>query len=149
MIPLLVLVGGTLTARIAGAAGLNTVDSWPAATRVGLALMLVLTASAHFLSRRADLIRMVPPGLPSPPLLVTITGLAELAIAVGLVIPTSAPFAASALVALLIAMFPANVHAARAGIPLGGKPPMPLVPRTVVQLLFVGAAALVIVGGQP
>jgi uncharacterized membrane protein len=148
VIPLLVLVGATVGARAAGAAGIDALDGWPAAARLGFALMLVLTASAHFLSRRKDLIRMVPPQLPNPALLVTVTGVAELVIAAGLLFASTARPAALALAALLVAMFPANVHAARAGIPLGGRPPTPLLQRTVIQVVFLGAAAVVIAGGQ-
>ena len=37
------------------------------------------------------------------------------------------------------AMFPANVHAARHGLNLGGKPVTPLPLRCVLQLVFVAA----------
>ena len=79
MIPLAVLVGATLVARAVGSLAWSALDDWSVAVRIGLATMLALTASAHFGSRRADLIRMVPPALPRPDLLVTVTGLAELA----------------------------------------------------------------------
>lgn len=133
MIPLYVLAGVT-------AVGLVTGAEWQTAVRVGLAAMLVLTASAHFGSRRRDLVAMVPPRLPRPGALVTVTGIAELAIAVGLLFGPTAPVAGAALVVLLVAMFPANVHAARAGVGIGGRPPTPLPKRTVIQAAFVAAA---------
>lgn len=133
MIPLFVLAGVTGVLALVGL-------EWTRAVRGGLAAMLVLTASAHFGSRRRDLVAMVPPSLPWPGLLVTVTGLAELAVAAGLLFDATAPAAAIALVALLIAMFPANVHAARANVGIGGRPPTPLPKRTLIQALFVAAA---------
>nr|BFE67815.1 hypothetical protein GCM10020092_011160 [Actinoplanes digitatis] len=40
----------------------------------------------------------------------------------------------------MVVMFPANVHAARHRVTLGGKPTTPLPLRTAVQLLYIGAA---------
>lgn len=58
--------------------------------------------------------------------------------AVGLLIPVTRSFAGLGLVLLLVAMFPANVNAARKGIPLLGKLATPLWLRGPMQLLFVG-----------
>lgn len=102
--------------------------------------MLCLTASAHFGSRRRDLVAMVPTSLPRPGLLVTVTGIAELAIVAGLLVEATAPAAAVAFVAFLVAVFPANVHAARTDAGIGGRPPTPLPARAVIQAAFVVAA---------
>ena len=115
MIPLYVLVGSVVLARAAGALGVDALASWPPATRVGLAIMFMFTAAAHFTATRADLVRMVPPAFPAPETLVAATGIAELAGAIGLLVPSAAKLAAWGLIVLLIAMFPANVHAARRG----------------------------------
>ncbi|MBF6326940.1 DoxX family protein [Nocardia transvalensis] len=141
MAPLLVLLVTTGLARLAGWLRLvEWLDSWPHAVRVGLAAMFLLTATAHFLPPRRDaLIAMVPPRLPSPAGLVTLTGVLELAGAIGLLIPPVAPIAALCLATLMVVMFPANVRAARAGI---GVKTMPLPARTVVQAMFIGACLL-------
>ena len=150
MIPFLVLAGTTTSARVVGATAWPALDGWGPSLRVGLAAMLALTASAHFGSRRRDLVRMVPPALPRPELLVTITGIAELLVAVALLLPGAAPAAAVVLVALLVAMFPANVQAARAGVGIGGRPPTPLVARTALQAVFIVAAVTAaFAGGAP
>src|SRR5262249_30319421 len=44
--------------------------------------------------------------------------------------------AAIGLTLLLIAVLPANVRAAREGITIGGKPPTPLVARSLIQGIF-------------
>ncbi|MFI6738147.1 hypothetical protein ACIBI9_34925 [Nonomuraea sp. NPDC050451] len=66
--------------------------------------------------------------------------LVGLAGAAGLLIPALAPFAAIGLALLMVAMFPANVSAARRGLTLAGKPVTPLVARTALQVLFIAAA---------
>lgn len=141
MEPLVALVVGFGAARLAGLAGIDALDGWHPALRVGLAVMFLLTTFAHFYPRlRADLIAMVPPALPRPDRLVTVTGMLELAGAIGLLIPATARLSAACLVALMIAMFPANVSAARRNVAQG----TPIGPRTALQLLFIAAAALVI-----
>ncbi|MGW1057164.1 DoxX family protein [Micromonospora rubida] len=137
MAPLIALVAGTALARLAGLAGVDPLDGWHPALRVGLAVMFVLTGLAHFTTpRRAGLVAMVPPRLPRPELLVTATGVLELAGAAGLLVPATARWAAAGLGLLLIAMFPANISAARRGLTLAGRPVTPLIPRTLLQAVF-------------
>ncbi|WP_206064717.1 DoxX family protein [Kocuria sediminis] len=120
-------------------------DAAPAALRVGLAVMFLVTGLSHFAGLREDLVAMVPPGLPRPELLVTVTGVLELAGAVGLLVPRTAAWAAGGLGLLMVLMFPANVHAATAGLTLGGEPATALLPRAAMQLLYVASAAVVVV----
>ena len=147
MVPAVVLVVVTLSARLAGWVGFGYPGTWAAATAVGLAAMFVVTGVTHFVPpRRAGLVAIVPPRLPAPGLLVTITGILELLGAAGLVIPLTRVAAAVCLFVLMLAMFPANVYAA------GAKrseyaPNTPLLPRTLLQLLFLAGAALVATGG--
>lgn len=138
MIPFFVMLAAILVARVAGALGLEALGSWREATRAGLAVMFIFTAVAHFNRMRPDLIRMVPARFPNPALLVTLTGLAELAGALGLLVPLVSRWAAIALAALLAALFPANVHAARAGLTLGGRPATRLVLRLPLQVIWIG-----------
>lgn len=141
MAPFIALVGGFAVLRLLGLAGVDMLDGWQPALRGALALMFVVTGVPHFLpSWRRDLIAMIPPALPWPALLVTVTGVLELAGAAGLLLPPLAPYAAAGLALLMIAMFPANVSAARRGLTLGGRPVAPLPARTALQVLFVAAA---------
>ncbi len=155
MAPLIALVLGTLAARLAGALGMAYAAGWPAAVAVGLALMFVVTGVAHFVNPlRADLITIVPPRLPAlgpvaphvRGLLVTITGVLELLGAAGLLYPPTRVAAAVALGALMVAMFPANVYASRMPAPPKSMTTnLPL--RTVEQIVFIGAALVVGLGG--
>jgi len=146
MIPLLVMLVAIVAARATGVLGVASMDSWMTAMRLGLAVMFVFTGVAHFGRMREDLIRMVPPALPYPAALVTLTGIAELAGAAGLLIPSLSRWAAAALAILLVAMFPANVHAARAGATLGGRPATPLSIRLPLQLLWIGLLIWIAIG---
>jgi uncharacterized membrane protein len=146
MIPFLVLVVVTLAVRALGAVAVAALDNWTVSLRCSLAAMLLLTASAHWGKRRADLIRMVPAGLPRADLIVTITGIFELLGAVGLLIPATAPVAAVCLALLFVAMFPANIRAARQGLTIGGRPATALPLRAALQVVYIGAA---LVAGSP
>jgi uncharacterized membrane protein len=137
MAPLIVLVVVTLLARLAGQLGARPLRDWAAATRVGLAVMFCFTAAAHFNSMRGDLIRMTPPWVPSPEFMVTFTGVCEILGAIGLLVARTRRIAAIALIVFLLAVLPANIFAAQAGVTLRGAPPTPLVPRVALQILFI------------
>ncbi len=138
MVPLGVLLVSLLVFRSLGALGVETLSDWRNAAACALALMFLFTASAHFTSTRRDLISMVPSVFPRPELLVSVTGVLEVLGAVGLLVPATRTLAGIGLVLLLVAMFPANVAAARKGVPLRGKPPTPLPLRFSLQLVFIG-----------
>jgi uncharacterized membrane protein len=146
VLPLIVLVIATLLLRIIGATGVGPLNSWTWCLRGGLALMFLFTASAHWGKRRGDLIAMVPRVFPRPELMVSATGVFELLGAAGLLIPAVAPLAAACLAMLLIALFPANIRAARERLTIGGRPATALPLRTLLQLVFLAA---VLVAGFP
>jgi hypothetical protein len=102
MLVLIVLIVSILVFRGLGFAGVSALASWPAAVRDGLAIMLLLGASARFTPVKEDLIR--------------------------------------ALILFFVAVLPANIHAARAGITLRGRPPTPLWLRVPMQFLFIALA---------
>lgn len=148
MAPFIALVTVSLIARIVGFIGVDYVNSWPKALAVGLAAMFILTASAHFKQPRRDgLIAIVPPRIPYAKLMVTITGVLELVGAAGLLtspswIPGARIAAALGLGVLMIGMFPANIYAARKARH-SHAPRTPLALRTVLQIVFLGCAAVV------
>lgn len=138
MEPLIVLVVVTLAILVAGVAGLSRLRPWPVALRGGLAAMFILTGSVHFVYMRTEIISMLPPILPYPGLIVTITGVLELAGAIGLLWRPTVSWAAGGLSLLLIVMFPANVYIAING--LATSPEDALIPRTLMQILFLSVS---------
>jgi uncharacterized membrane protein len=135
---MLTLAGSLLAYRALGALGVEALASWTAATRWALATLLLVTASAHFNRMQEDLIRMVPGWVPSPHLVIYLTGVCEILGAVGILLPSTRRLAGLTLILFLVAVFPANVKAARDRLPLAGRPATPLWQRLPMQLLLIG-----------
>jgi uncharacterized membrane protein len=146
MAPFVVLIALFALLSLVGHFQLPVAFGWWTSLRLALAGMFLLTASAHWGKRRADLIRMVPPSFPRSDLLVTITGILEILGAIGLMIPTVAPYAALGLSLMLLAVFPANIHAARNRLTIAGQPVPALLPRALLQVVFLAATAAVFFG---
>lgn len=145
MPPLIVMIVSFMAFWVMGAAGLVAI-SWIDALRLALATMFVFTAASHFAARtRPDLVRMVPPRLPQPALLVSLTGVLEFAGAMGLLLPRFAAAAAWGLAALLVAMFPANIHADRTALVVAGRRATPLTLRLPIQVFWIAALVWVAV----
>lgn len=89
--------------------------------RVALAVGFLFSGSLHFLSPDR-FVQMMPPYLPWHLELVYLSGFFEMLGAVGLLIPRFQRAAGYGLVALLIAVFPANVHVAVNGLQVEGLP---------------------------
>jgi uncharacterized membrane protein len=70
--------------------------------------------------------------------IVYFTGVCEIAGAIGILIPQTRMLAGICLILFLIAVFPANVKAAREKLNVAGRPATPLVPRTAMQFVFIG-----------
>jgi uncharacterized membrane protein len=137
MAVLVVLFGSCMFYRALGAFGVPALQTWLASARWALSTMFLFTAISHFAPMKKDLIAMVPPALPRPDVLVFVTGLAEVAGAVGLLIPQTRLLAAYGLILLLLALLPANISAARRGVLLRGRRATSLWLRVPMQALFV------------
>jgi uncharacterized membrane protein len=88
-------------------------------SRTSLAILFVVAGSLHFLIPQVYL-KIMPPYLPAPGLLVQISGAAEILGGVGLIVPFTRHAAAWGLVALLIAVLPANIYMAAAHLRFSG-----------------------------
>ena len=134
---LFVLLASCLVFRAIGLAGFETFATWVGSARWALAVMFLFTAISHFGSMRKDLIAMVPPALPRPDWLVSFTGVAEAVGAIALLVPGTRYWAACGLIAMLLALLPANISAARRGVLLRGRVATPLSIRVPMQALFI------------
>ena len=116
--------------------------------RILLAVVFVAMGALHFVPRvRRGMEAMIPPGLRgtgirSPRSLVIVSGVAEILGGIGLLAPWEpVRFAAGiGLIALLVAVFPANAYAARNPERFGPMA-VPVAPRAVGQVVL-GALVL-------
>jgi uncharacterized membrane protein len=139
MAPLIALLVSFLFLRVLGLLGWTHMDDWHPSLQGAVAVMFLLTATAHWGKKRVDLIRMVPSALPRADWIVSITGLLEIAGAIGILFPSTSRIASIGLTLLLLAMFPANVKAARKRLTIGGRPTPTLFIRTLLQVIFIAA----------
>jgi uncharacterized membrane protein len=137
MAPFLVLVAVVIGLRLLGLFRARLSTSWQQSTRLGLVVMFLFTGATHFTAMKYDYAAMIPPPFTGDVWIITVTGALEIAGAAGLVIPATRRAAAICLAVLLVAMFPANVHAAVAAVPFRGESPTELWLRAPIQLLFV------------
>lgn len=102
-----------------------------------LAAGFVVAGVLHFV-RPDAYARIVPPFLPWPKPLVYVSGVAEILGGVGVLIPGLRPWAGLGLIALLIAVFPANVYMAVAPEQAGfGVAPLWLWLRLPLQAVLI------------
>jgi uncharacterized membrane protein len=107
-----------------------------------LAFAMVAIGVLHFV-RPKPFVQIVPDYLPAPLALVYISGFFEVLGGLGLLIPDTRSWAAWGLIALYIAVFPANVYMLTHNISLDPRKPIPrwaLWLRLPFQLLFIAWA---------
>lgn len=102
--------------RLAGA------GAWRERGRIAAALGFVLAGLLHFLAPETYL-RLMPPYVPAPLAMVYASGALEILGGLGLLVPRTRRAAAWGLTALLLAVFPANIHVALSRISVEGMPP--------------------------
>ncbi len=102
------------------------------------ALLFATSGAMHFVATEA-FASIVPPYIPDARLVVYLSGLAEIAGAVGLLILKLRRWAGWGLVLLLICVFPANLYMAREGIQMPGHtiPPWALWARLPLQAVLI------------
>ncbi|HEX4473885.1 MAG TPA: hypothetical protein VH142_02340 [Polyangiaceae bacterium] len=114
--------------------------------RYALSAVMVGIGVLHFVA--ADLFaQIVPPALPAPHVLVWLSGVIEIALGVALVPLRTRRLAGYGLVALYVAVFPANLYMALSNVQIHGLPswiaqpsPAALFLRLPFQLVFMAWA---------
>ena len=102
-----------------------------------LAGLFAVAGVAHFV-RPQLFVRLVPPYLPAPLLLVYVSGALEVLGGLGLLLPATRVVAGWSLIALLIAVFPANVHMALHPEAFPQVPAWSLYVRLPLQFVLMG-----------
>jgi uncharacterized membrane protein len=83
--------------------------AWKLAGKAIFAALFIVGGVAHFLATDVYM-RIIPPYLPYHRALVLVSGVIEVALGILLLVPRTSRLAAWGLVALLIAVFPANLY---------------------------------------
>ena len=81
------------------------------AGRIAMSVMLLFTSIAHFAFTKG-MVMMLPPFIPFKTGIVYLTGLIEIAAAIGLIIPHFSEFTGWVLFIFFILLLPANIYAA-------------------------------------
>jgi uncharacterized membrane protein len=116
---------------------------WKRVLRWILAVFMTLAGINHFVSP-AVYVGMMPAVLPAPLALVYVSGIAEMAGGLGLLHPRTRKLAAWGLIALFLAVVPANINMAINHLPLGDHavPAWALWARLPLQLVLIAWAYL-------
>lgn len=101
-----------------------------------MAAIYFLAGINHFRVPRLYL-RIIPPSLPNPKLLNYISGAAEVVLAIGLCIPAVSHLSAWGIIALLVAVFPANIYMVTNPKASMRMPKWLLLLRLPMQILFI------------
>jgi len=102
-----------------------------------IAALFGAAGAAHFVWPD-PFVRIVPPYLPAPRVLVYASGAAELLGAAGVLWPPTRTYAGWGLILLLIAVFPANVHMAQHPSAFSQIPAWGLYLRLPLQAVLIG-----------
>ena len=144
-----VLVVSFILLRGVGWLGVERLSTWKDAGRGAVVIMFLFTGVSHFTSLKHDFAAMIPAPMPNGLWVIYLTGVFEIAGAIGLLIPRVRRLAGICLVLLMLVMFSANVNAALNEIPLGGDAATPLWLRTPMQVLFIGMVWWTSLKGHP
>ena len=98
-----------------------------------LAVVFIGAGILHFV-KTGTYVAIVPPQLPDPILLVQVSGVAEILGGIGLLLPQTRKAAAWGIVALLVAVLPANIHMAMDRAHFASIPAWVLWARVPLQL---------------
>jgi len=109
MKPLIVLLSSFVIA-IFGVKIINKEYDFALSARIAMSIMLCFTAIGHFAFTKG-MSMMIPQFIPFKTSLVYLTGLLEILLAIGLLIPKLKVISGWTLIIFLLLMFPANIYA--------------------------------------
>ncbi len=104
---------------LASKIGINPIKDFKNNARIGTGLTFVFAGVSHFLIPETFM-KLMPPFIPFPLMMVYISGVFEILGGIGLIISKTKKAASYGLILLLLAVFPANIYVALENIQLGG-----------------------------
>jgi uncharacterized membrane protein len=109
------------------------------AGRISIAVLFCFTALGHFTKPR-EMLEMLPPWVPSRKLVILLSGVLELAFAIGILIPAISRLTAIAAIVFLFLVAPLNIYSALHRVNFGGHGTGPayLLVRLPLQLFLMG-----------
>lgn len=107
--------------------------------KVLFAILFIVAGKLHF-THPDFFLRIMPPILPAPLFIVYLSGVFEIALGILLLIPKFSRLAAFGLIALLIAVFPANIYMALNPQTFADYNPLMLYLRLPIQFLLIAWA---------
>ena len=120
MSPVFIVIVLALGLRLLGVLEIIEIGSWLEAARLATAMAFIMMGTAHFTPLRHDVVRLVPPSVPKPVLVVAVLGAWQILGGIGLLTAARRIWAV-ALVVLLLIKLPANVRIARESLSLKGR----------------------------
>ena len=135
MSPVFIVIVLALGLRLLGVSGMIEIGSWLEAARLATAMAFIIMGIAHFTPLRHDVVRLVPPSVPKPVLVVAVLGAWQILGGIGLLTAARRIWAVG-LVVLLLIKLPANVRIARESLSLKGRWATSPVWRIPAQLLW-------------
>lgn len=118
-----------------------------AAARVLLGLGFVVAGINHFVNP-AVYEPTIPPYIPAPALMVALSGFAEVGLGAAVLLPATRRLGGWGLIALLVAVFPANLHMALHPAQFPQVPAWALWARLPLQALLIGLVKLAVLDDQ-
>ena len=109
--------------------------------RLAVAAFFVFAGVSHF-KHPHQFEKIVPPWLPGPLVLVYVSGIFEILGGLGILLESTRHVAGWGLIALLIAVFPANIYMAVSQVKIFGFPSQPWMAWARLPLQFVFLAAV-------
>ena len=104
---------------LAGKIGINPLKDLKNNARVGTGMTFIFTGLSHFIMPDT-IMKLMPPQIPAPLLMVYISGIFEMLGGIGLIVSKTKRWASYGLILLLLAVYPANIYVALENIQLGG-----------------------------
>lgn len=99
--------------------GVSSLESFKNCARIGTGITFIFAGASHFIIPETFM-KLMPPFIPAPLLMVYVSGVFEILGGIGLTASTTKRWASYGLILLLLAVYPANIYVALENIQLGG-----------------------------